>query len=416
VNEDAPEGADISASTAARLQFDACEVFTPAAPIDQQSLFAGRTQHRIQIVETVSQRGQHAVVYGERGLGKTSLVNMLAPWLESLGKSVIAPRVNCDGSDTFTTAWRKMFSEIRVSRAAKRRGGEQLETRLSALPDELPETATPDDIRRLLTPLGHESVMVLIFDEFDRLTDRHDNRMFADTIKALSDHSVRVTVVLVGVADTIHALIEEHSSIERAIVQLQIKRMERAELAEIVNNGLAHLNMSIDGQVLDVVTLLCQGLPHYAHSLGLHCSRQALDELALKIRMPHLGRAIRRAVELADHSIRDSYELGIRSARRDNLYADVLLACAIADKEEFGTFPAAAVRDALKVVTSRDYSIATFSQHLNNLCDIRHGRVLRKTGDTRRFRFQFTNPLMQPFVVMRGYSEGRLDAEKLGLE
>ena len=116
---------------------------------------------------------------------------------------------------------------------------------------------------------------------------------------------------------------------------------------------------------------------------------------------------------MADHSIRDSYENGIRSARRDNIYADVILSCAMAEKESLGTFPAAAVRDGLKLVTGKDYSIATFSQHLNNLCEASHGLVLHRTGDKRRFRFQFTNPLMQPFVLMRAVSEGRIDASTL---
>lgn len=416
-SNEVPEGADIAPTDAMRRQFEASRVFTPSAPIDQEALFAGRLEHRSRIIETISQRGQHAVVYGERGLGKTSLVNMLGPWLESLGQTVIAPRVNCDASDTFTSVWRKMFAEIQVSRQAKRLGfkvGEDFGD-VSTLADALPKKAAPDDIRRLLAPLGYHALLVLIFDEFDRLNEPNIKRVFADTIKALSDHSVRVTVVLVGVADTIQELISEHQSIERAIVQLKIERMAQQELAQIFDNGLQRLSMTIKPGTLHIMTTLCQGLPHYAHSLGLHAARFALDELRLHIEPSHVGRAIKKAVELVDHSIRDSYENGIRSARRHNLYADVILACALAEKEDLGTFPAAAVRDALTTVTGHSYSIATFSQHLNNLSETSHGNVLHKSGDKRRYRFRFTNPLMQPFVLMRAFSESRLDPKQLGL-
>src|SRR5262249_25473489 len=118
-DSDVADGADVSQLDAQRLDFDAGRVFTPSAPIDQEAYFSGRREQRSQILEVIAQRGQHAVVYGERGLGKTSLMNMLAPWLESLGQTVIAPRINCDASDTFGSVWRKMFSEIQISRAQR---------------------------------------------------------------------------------------------------------------------------------------------------------------------------------------------------------------------------------------------------------------------------------------------------------
>jgi Cdc6-like AAA superfamily ATPase len=416
--EGVPPGVDISASDAMRRQFEASRVFSPSAPIDQEALFAGRSQHRATIIETIAQRGQHAVVYGERGLGKTSLVNMLGPWLESLGQTVIAPRINCDASDTFASVWQKMFAEIQVSRQAKRVGfkiGDEEVVDVSTLADALPKKAAPDDVRRILAPLGYQALLVLIFDEFDRLIEPEIRQVFADTIKTLSDHSVRVTVVLVGVAENLQQLIADHQSIERALVQIEIKRMTPVELEQIFSIGFDSLGMTIEPSTLQIMTTLSQGLPHYAHSLGLQSARFALDELMLAIKPVHVGRAIKKSVDLVDHSIRDSYENGIRSARRDNLYAYVILACALAGKEDLGTFPAAAVRDALAKVTGHNYGIATFSQHLNNLSESSHGKVLHKSGEKRRFRFCFTNPLMPPFVLMRAFSESRLDPKQLGL-
>ena len=53
------------------------EVFTPSAPIDSMALFRGRSTQIQMLVEAVSQIGQHAIVYGERGVGKTSMANVL---------------------------------------------------------------------------------------------------------------------------------------------------------------------------------------------------------------------------------------------------------------------------------------------------------------------------------------------------
>ena len=51
--------------------------FTPAAPVDDQSLFAGRVDQLMTCSMAMGQHGVHIGVYGERGVGKTSLANIL---------------------------------------------------------------------------------------------------------------------------------------------------------------------------------------------------------------------------------------------------------------------------------------------------------------------------------------------------
>lgn len=60
-----------------QLDYRAADIFSPHAPIDEEQLFAGRLDLIEGLIETVFQRGQHAILYGERGVGKTSLVNIL---------------------------------------------------------------------------------------------------------------------------------------------------------------------------------------------------------------------------------------------------------------------------------------------------------------------------------------------------
>jgi ABC-type transport system involved in cytochrome bd biosynthesis fused ATPase/permease subunit len=52
-------------------------VFTPAAPIRTRDLFFGRMDQLKRVVETINEPGQHAALYGERGVGKTSLANII---------------------------------------------------------------------------------------------------------------------------------------------------------------------------------------------------------------------------------------------------------------------------------------------------------------------------------------------------
>ena len=60
------------------LWADVTEAFSPGAPIKEQQMFAGREAEARTLVDAVLQRGRHAIVYGERGVGKTSLANTFA--------------------------------------------------------------------------------------------------------------------------------------------------------------------------------------------------------------------------------------------------------------------------------------------------------------------------------------------------
>ena len=399
-----------------RLRLAAGDVFSPSAPIDERDLFAGRRDHLSKVIDIINQRGQHAIIFGERGVGKTSLANVLAPWLESLGKTVVAPRINCDGSDTFVSVWRKALTEFQASREIRMAGFQGAVTvETQSLSEAISRTTNPDQIRRILTSLASDSILIIIFDEFDRLAKTNVTKLFADTIKALSDHSVRATLVLVGVADSVDQLISEHRSVERALIQIHMERMSHGELRSIVQNGVSRLAMNIDEDALMQIVNLSQGLPHYTHLLGLHACRVALRRQSKEIEPQDMEGAIKEAVAGAQQTVQQAYQLATMSPRKDNLYADVLLACALAPTDEFGFFAAADLRDPLRRITGKNYDIPNYAQHLANFCEEDRGPVLDRRGKKRRFRFRFSNALVQPFIVLKGYSDGKsarlLDAQ-----
>jgi predicted ATPase len=84
------------------LRFEAEQLFSPSTPIDEDDLFAGRQQQRSDIIGAVLERGRHAIVYGERGAGKTSLVNTFYRRLHNSSRYVWAIRAQADPSDSFT--------------------------------------------------------------------------------------------------------------------------------------------------------------------------------------------------------------------------------------------------------------------------------------------------------------------------
>lgn len=389
------------------LSLEAGRVFTPTTPIDEKALFAGRRRQLQKVIDVINQKGQHAVIFGERGVGKTSLSNVLSAFLSHPDSVVLSPRVNCDGQDSFDSVWRKVLNQITRAQDSKVGFTPDKKQRRRPVSHELPSPATPDSVREMLINLSQGSLPILIIDEFDRLPLRVKSH-FADMIKSLSDHAVNATVILVGVADSINELIREHQSVERALVQIRMPRMSNQEIREILDNGLARLAITIDTDAKDRITALSQGLPHYTHLLARDSARAALASRSTHITLPVVDEAIRKALEDAQQSIQSGWHKATTSPRKNNLFADVLLACALAETDELGFFAAQDIRGPMQMVTGKRYEIPSYAQHLNDFCDSKRGPILEKTGGKRRYRFRFINPLMQPYVVMQGYAAGKL--------
>jgi energy-coupling factor transporter ATP-binding protein EcfA2 len=384
-------------------------IFTPTAPVDEKSLFAGRREQLKKVIDAVHQKGQHAVIYGERGVGKTSLSNVLAAFLPAAGtRPVITPRINCDSSDSFQSVFDKAFREINLIRTRDGIGfvsGREIE-RFTAN-DILGGDFSPDNIRRALGVIAGIFVPVIILDEFDRLQDEVKHSI-ADTIKSLSDHGVDATLVIVGVADTVVDLIREHASVESALVQIPMPRMSPEEISEIIVTGCRHLGLTANSASLHGINLLAQGLPHYAHLLGLYSARAAIEKGVDCIDVESVNIAIDEAVSNCQQSILNMYHIATMSPRKDNLFADVLLSCAMAATDQMGYFAAQDVRTPMRNITGKDYEIPSFSQHLNEFTEEKRGPILKKIGTPRRYRFRFINPLMQPYVIMQGCKDGKL--------
>jgi Cdc6-like AAA superfamily ATPase len=258
-------------------------VFTPSAPVARRELFAGRPGQIQSVLGAVFQEAQHAVLFGERGVGKTSLTSLIDEFWNEIYKDadLVAPRVNCDTTDTFGTIWSKVAEEIELSYKKRRL---DLASGIGDASDVLWElksgSATPNLIRRFVE-LSDKS-FVIILDEFDRLQDEAAPRLFADTIKTLSDHLTDATLVLVGVADTIEGLIAEHASVDRNLVQVLMPRMSIEELMEIPRNGLQSVGMTVSEDTARFIARLAQGLPHYAHLFTLHASIHAVEQERLQ--------------------------------------------------------------------------------------------------------------------------------------
>jgi hypothetical protein len=268
---------------------------------------------------------------------------------------------------------------------------------------------TPDSVRRALQGLSTAASLIVIFDEFDRIKNTDVITAMADTIKALSDNSVNTTVLIIGVADSVNELIREHQSIERALLQVPMPRMTDDYVRGIIDKGLARLTMGIDSTARDEIVLFSQGVPYIAHLLCIYTCRAALAAGRKTVYSPHVEQGMNRSLDQWQQSIKALYNEAIQSARPGGIYKEVLLACALAEVDDLRYFPTAAVKKPLSQITNRNYEILNYARHLKELSELGRGRVLQRVGESFRLRYRISNPILRPYIIMRGVKDKVID-------
>jgi len=381
--------------------------FTPSTPITDRDLFAGRQAQMRTLILVEAQAGQHAVMYGMRGAGKTSLARV--------GQLIIDPNIRpyhvCHSGDTYATIWRALLGAISLTNTANGFGfnATQQVTQSSAaalLPTDNKDVTVQSviDVLARLEAMGAR--LTFVIDEFDRPKAPSVRTQIADTVKILADRSMPMTLIMVGVADSIAELLGEHESIQRSIVQVEMPPMTDDELRDVVTRGMQAARLTAEDQFINEVVSLSQGLPHYTHLLCLHAATHAVQQRRDEVTHEDLNYALHQALEAASQTVRERYHQSTFS-NRETLYKLVLLACAMCPRDELGSFGGPDVRDQLRKITGVNYEISSFATHLRDFSsDGPRGGILRRIGIKRRFRYQFIDPLMPTYVLMQGLSSG----------
>jgi hypothetical protein len=281
----------------ARARIKLREAFTPSQPVTDKRLFAGRLQVLTHLIEAIEDRLAHVVVFGERGIGKTSLLHILS---ELAGESdYLTLRATCGAGTKFDVLFRTLLREIPIiyhsSVSPQDAGGESGST----LADLLPEWQF--DARELSDLLsGITSCRVLIIlDEYDRIESELFRINIAELIKNLSDRAAPVQLVIAGVSSNLHELIGYIPSIRRNVVGLPLPRLEHSEVAQIVEIGERASGLKFDEQVVALINDLSNGSPYLVRLVCYHSSLIALDHGRMAVLRPDVRDGLDQMVDEA---------------------------------------------------------------------------------------------------------------------
>lgn len=257
------------------------KAFTPAQPITDRWMFAGRNQVLSRIITGIEDQRLHTVLYGPRGIGKTSILHVLSQIARDAKYQVVY--ASCGSAASFDEMFRAVASEIPLmfheaygpTSPEAEKGG--------TVADLLPAgPISPRMASDICARLAGTRVLVVL-DEFDRCRSAEFPGDVAEFLKNLSDRTVRVQLVIAGVANNLEDLIEPDPMIQRNVLALEVPRMPTEEVIQLISNGETMSGLGFDEAAKQQLQTASVGLPYLASLLSQHAGLTALSAGRLSV-------------------------------------------------------------------------------------------------------------------------------------
>ncbi len=363
--------------------------FRPHSPIEEKESFFGREKEQERVVQALHSDGQHVVIYGERGAGKTSLARVSTIGTERID-------VFCESNSTF----QKLARDV----ALRYQKANPTLIRYDAAADAI-------IVAGVLHPLAHldgnrlksilpQTPMVIIFDEVDRLPTKTLEDLGEFTKNVATDLSL-ITLIFVGVGTTVADLLRGHESVFRNIKSVGLGRFERdADIKSILDRAGAILGLTFDQAAVADIIVVSDRLPFYVQLLGISSARAALVSSSYKVTKDHVNQGAEGAAQDADELLRDIYEGAILSSRSD-VYKYTLWGLASLDgRFEGAVGQIAEVATRLAPITTITAQMA--GSALKQLtAPGRQNIVAARAMGPRQTFYSFSHPLMRGYVRLK---------------
>lgn len=293
--------------------------FTPSQPVADVRRLAGRTALIRRVIRSIEDQDLHVVLFGDRGIGKTSVLKVIQGLAERA--NYLVHYVSCGQSASFSEVFRSLAKRIPLlydGTSDPTAGGKEGE---SSLADYLPDgDFSVSQLTEVLNRIEGTRVL-LILDEFDRSDVDDFRRSIGELIKNLSDRSIRVQLLIGGVAANLSELVAHVPSIRRNIVGIGVPNLDRDEVAEMVDIAEASGNVRFEALARDRLAEVSAGLPYLVGLIGQHAVLEASDSGEPWIAKAHVDRAVAVGCEeIASRlSLRCNFALDRLSAARTKL-------------------------------------------------------------------------------------------------
>lgn len=393
--------------------------FSPSKEIDRPEKLLGREKALSAVRRAFCSPGRQVFIYGDRGVGKTSLATTAA-YLENSSEH-LPIIVSCSDENSFA---RCMISVFKQANAERLGASDIIETksRRLAIPnsgtfDEATESITYEEpvindandavlaIKRLAKERRGRTVIVL--DEMEKVRCEKEKSRFADFLKAISTIDEDVKLIYVGIGQTVDDLIGHHPSAGRYFEPVELERLNHNNLWTIISGAADDIGVEVQNTQLQRVGIISDGFPHYVHLIGECLFWELFDsEREVKgVSDDVFSNAIRRSVRKSEPTMSQAYRLATEKTKNTKDYEHALWA--LADTSESRRqMTDIFERSYLPMMrTLREDGLAkdTLNQRFLRLRDEKHGRVIVGHGAG---WFSFRENVFRGYVRLRAFDSG----------
>ncbi|MFB0493688.1 Cdc6-like AAA superfamily ATPase [Methylobacterium sp. OAE515] len=394
---------------------------TPSEEIKTPERLFGRQKNLTAIDRALNSPGRQIFVYGDRGVGKSSLaVTAAHVHTGSENIPIYVPCGRLSGfSDVIQAVGNKTISIVeRFEKPATGRGfnfgvapwasvGVNAGTPGSSA---IPAPTTIDEALDVIRYVAEKrkGKLVVVIDEMERIEKVEERDKFAEFIKNIPTLGNEVRFIFCGIASDVEELINAHQSAGRILETIKLERLRHDALWKIITTVSEMVGISIAHEMLVRISQISDGFPHFVHLIGDTMFWNVFDDPdpVTTVERRHFRAGIKGALERSDVVLRSQYQKAVQKTRNTLDYEEALwaLADSTSDRRQVTDIHDASYRRIMDSRGDRRFLPRdAFNQRLLSLRKEGHGRVVIGHGSG---WFGFRENLMRGYVRLRAEDQG----------
>ena len=250
-------------------------LLSPSRPIHDVEYLKGRDKELDTIRKCLYAPGRHVFIYGDRGVGKSSLGQTAAIQYQSAGTLPIF--ASGSPNDTFNTIVGNIISQaIGQRRVDAMDRFERQSVELNGMTFTEGQETTRVDLAAAIRSVGdavelfnqiagHSDKRSVVIDEFDTIADPIERNKFAALLKQMGDRSINLKFIFTGIGRSLDELLGAHQSAYRQLETVELPRLGWDARREIVRSAVESFGIGLNDDVNWRIAMVSDGYPYYIH-------------------------------------------------------------------------------------------------------------------------------------------------------